>query len=184
MLQKDELDELATVECSRLYSLEPLGMGTPLIESITSYITRLAAAHHVYPYVLLRGEIAPLVIQQPITNHIMQQTSYLNAATFSNLEEATENWVEALNFLTGRNDLHGLTVSSWKNICNTPTLTRRYKSWCSHCFTVWQQEGKILYEPLLWAFKCVDICLIHQQLLDTTCRNCLKLLPFIKGKGE
>ena len=30
-----------------LYHLEPLGIGTPLVESLTSYIGRLAAAHAV-----------------------------------------------------------------------------------------------------------------------------------------
>ena len=32
---------------SRLYSLEPIGIGTPQTESLTSYISRLAAAHSV-----------------------------------------------------------------------------------------------------------------------------------------
>ncbi len=32
---------------SRLYSLEPIGIETPETESLTSYLSRLAAAHSV-----------------------------------------------------------------------------------------------------------------------------------------
>lgn len=32
---------------SRLYSLEPLGIGTPYVESLTGYVSRLADAHAV-----------------------------------------------------------------------------------------------------------------------------------------
>lgn len=34
---------------SRLYRLEPVGIGTPYVESLTSYIARLAAEHCVTP---------------------------------------------------------------------------------------------------------------------------------------
>jgi hypothetical protein len=38
--------------CSRLYPLEPIGVGTPLVESLTGYIARLAEAHCVSTGVL------------------------------------------------------------------------------------------------------------------------------------
>jgi hypothetical protein len=38
---------------SRLYNLEPIGMGTGRAESLTSYMARLAAAHSLTPAVLL-----------------------------------------------------------------------------------------------------------------------------------
>jgi hypothetical protein len=41
---------------SRLYSLEPIGIGTPQTESLTSYISRLAAAHSVRVRDLVIGE--------------------------------------------------------------------------------------------------------------------------------
>ena len=45
---------------SRLYSLEPVGMGTPHVESLTSYIARLAEAHCVTPRILIEREISLL----------------------------------------------------------------------------------------------------------------------------
>jgi hypothetical protein len=57
---------------SRLYHLEPIGTRSPMVESLTSYITRLADAHSVYPHVLFRHEIHPLLKQagNPIDNNL------------------------------------------------------------------------------------------------------------------
>lgn len=46
---------------SNLYPLQPLLLGTPLTESFTSYITRLAAAHQVPTGTLLAQELAPTI---------------------------------------------------------------------------------------------------------------------------
>src|SRR5215470_9183938 len=48
-------------ERSVLFSLEPVGVGTPWVESLTSYIARLAAAHAVFPGVLMNKLLEPLV---------------------------------------------------------------------------------------------------------------------------
>jgi hypothetical protein len=42
-----EEEPVAPVSPSKLYHLEPIGIGTPLIESLTSYVSRLANAHSV-----------------------------------------------------------------------------------------------------------------------------------------
>ena len=47
------LDNIAPHQFSELYSLNPIGIGQPLIESLTSYISRLAFAHCVYPGILM-----------------------------------------------------------------------------------------------------------------------------------
>src|SRR5579872_336632 len=46
---------------SRLYAPPPIGMGTAMGESLTSYLARLAAAHCVYPGILLREMILPML---------------------------------------------------------------------------------------------------------------------------
>src|SRR5436305_2454272 len=42
---------------SRLYHLEPIGIGTPYVESLTSYINRLARAHCVLSGKLIAQEV-------------------------------------------------------------------------------------------------------------------------------
>ena len=48
-------------ERSVLFSLEPINVGTPWVESLTSYIARLASAHAVFPGVLMNKVVEPLV---------------------------------------------------------------------------------------------------------------------------
>src|SRR5713101_1567284 len=69
-------------ERSVLVSLEPVGVGTPWVESLTSYITRLASAHAVFPGVLMNKVIEPLVQgKNPRLVHIShgEKTNLLNA---------------------------------------------------------------------------------------------------------
>ena len=44
---------------SRLYSLEPIGIGTPEVESLSSYLNRLAQAHCVTVSALIAHELVP-----------------------------------------------------------------------------------------------------------------------------
>src|SRR5262249_16116310 len=46
---------------SRLYHLAPVGVGTPNVESLTSFVMRLAAAHCVKTITVIAQEIAPLI---------------------------------------------------------------------------------------------------------------------------
>ena len=48
---------------SRLYHLEPIGIGTPEVESLSSYLNRLAQAHCVTVNTLIAHELLPHVGQ-------------------------------------------------------------------------------------------------------------------------
>jgi hypothetical protein len=56
------LSEAAPIEPprSRLYGLVPEGIDTPFIESLTSYINRLARSYCVSPRILVAQEIIPM----------------------------------------------------------------------------------------------------------------------------
>ena len=46
---------------SVLYNLQPMGIGTPYIESLSSYLSRLSIVHNVTLSDLLKGTVAPLL---------------------------------------------------------------------------------------------------------------------------
>ena len=64
-IKLDTIDELWDLKPptfsprSRLFHLVPIGIGTPHVESLTSYVSRLAVAHSVPPGTLLAIEIGP-----------------------------------------------------------------------------------------------------------------------------
>lgn len=156
---------------TRLYHLEPVGVGTPWVESLTSYLTRLAAAHHVHPRKLLLDEFHPY-----IPRAARAQTDCVRSAAISALltssrvrvlngfAPSTRLMVQGLTVLTGRSDLQWLTFLPFQDIVSQTNLLRRVKAWCPQCFETWREQGRPIYEPLLWSLETLWICPLHGHL--------------------
>ncbi len=65
---------------SVLYNIEPIGKGTSYIESLSSYIKRLAYVHYVTPGSLLHKVIVP-----KINKYYLSQISQNGGDGFTNL---------------------------------------------------------------------------------------------------
>ena len=104
---------------SRLYRLEPIGIGTPAVESLSSYLNRLAQAHCVMVTTLITHELLPRlgVLAPPrahppptpprggghgLGQHLARQ--------INGLGRIAATWVEGLEALTGRRDLRFFLV--------------------------------------------------------------------------
>lgn len=110
------LSEAATIEPprSRLYSLPPEGIDTPFIESLTSYIYRLAWSYRVSPRILVAQEIIPYLSR---TYHFQSSLSLLgaycrsDAMSINGIGETAFDWSSTLTQLTKRENLRDLTLS-------------------------------------------------------------------------
>lgn len=190
------LDECASVEMwdlqkpaipprSRLYHLEPIGVGTPYTESLSSYLCRLAQEHCVTSQKLVMGEIAPQMMEQDYELALTKKnvsTLLSNSdakPAINGMRTKTQSLVQALKELTQRKDLNFLSLLTWKRVINEQVLFRQYRAWCPQCNEQWRQENKVIYEPLLWSFKEVDVCLHHNCLLVDECPLCSSRLPVI-----
>src|SRR5690242_8316156 len=105
-----EVEPVETKLHSRLYHLEPVGIGSSLVESLTSYITRLADAHSVQPHTLVRDEIIPLLNRSYLYRdghpvHGNLSAFWKQSAVLNGITTLTSNWVEVLEWLTMRTDL-------------------------------------------------------------------------------
>ena len=87
---------------SVLYALTPRGLGTPYVESFSSYITRLAEAHVVTVWRLIRH-----VFPQSLTRIPRCETGYAYPA--NGLGKTSPIFLESFQAATGRNDLHAGT---------------------------------------------------------------------------
>lgn len=98
---------------SRLYSLEPFGIGTTRCESLTSYLARLAAAHCVSVTTLVSREIAPYISDwvREGARHIYRRASAINSCG-----KMADDFVAGLQTLTGRQDLSGLTMLTYRDL--------------------------------------------------------------------
>ncbi|MBR8840006.1 MAG: TniQ family protein [Stigonema ocellatum SAG 48.90 = DSM 106950] len=167
---------------SRLYCLEPIGVGSEYVESLTGYVARLAQQHCVTPRQLLLTEIAPHLAR--LKNRLNYQPETVSKVFGIDMCKPAANGtgltaaylVEALSALTKRNDLHKLSLLNWA-LLPKRGLLRHQRAWCPSCYLEWQQGGKTIYEPLLWLINIVVICPYHHNRLLCQCPHCHQHLP-------
>ena len=169
---------------SRLYALEPIGMGTPNVESLTSYITRLADAHSVSLRTLAIHELLPLLKRAYLSNRSGDDLDSLwkeTARALNGTGILARDWAQALECLTLRPDLRYLTFLSWAAVLTPQRQMRFNRAWCPDCFIEWQATGQPIYEPLLWNVTPVSLCLRHQRALVEQCPypDCHTTLPML-----
>lgn len=169
---------------SHLYSLPPQGVGTPIVESLTGYITRLAEAHCVYPVKLLAFEVLPLTEGKLISSpsaHSLSTHLARNGQACNGMGEVAMSLLQALWRLTRRPDLHSLTMLAWSRVLAWEGLLRRTRAWCPACYEEQARSGQPVYDQLLWALHVVAICPKHRQPLATTCPHpeCGRSMPVL-----
>ncbi len=81
--------------------------------------------------------------------------------------------------LTGVYSINELTLASWSNVLPSRELFSQSKKWCPKCFEDWKKNNQIIYEPIIWNFKEVNICKIHGVRLKTECPYCSKPIPVL-----
>jgi hypothetical protein len=171
---------------SVLYSLTPVGVGTPHVESMTSYFARLAEAHCVFPGVLMRKIIAPfaqshLMGMQGATTMAVQEGKTTGA--FNSAHHRARIMVNALENLTQQQGLHALTMLPWAEVFPLCGLMRTDRAWCPCCLEEWRTAGHVIYEPLLWAVQAVKICVQHDCQLETSCPKCTKTSRWLSWRS-
>jgi len=159
---------------SRLYHLEPIGVGSPMAESLTSYLTRIAEAHSLHLRTLVTDEVLPHLNQshlyrdkRPVYDHL---TRFWKQSTTLNGTSATSStWVQALEKLTLRQDLRYLTMLTFADVLSPRGLLRRVQAWCPACYEEWKEADRVMYQPLLWALEVIQVCPRHGLQLYLRC---------------
>lgn len=159
---------------TRLYHLPPIGLGTPMVESLTGYIVRLAEAHCVSAGVLYWKEIRALAGKGNIFTFRVSNDEGYSTHSINGFGSPATDFVRALEILTGRRDLHYLTLLTWGQVLARVSLLRRARSWCDSCLHGWRDAGQVIYEPLLWTLRAVTVCPYHHRQLRQVCSHCEK----------
>jgi hypothetical protein len=163
---------------SRLYPLEPVGIGTPAVESLTSYIARLAEAHRVLTGKLVLGEILPFFGRPYLPGNMSAFWTKI-AQALNGTAASASDMVHLLQKLTTVPDLCCLTLLPWAEVLSPTALLRPHRAWCPLCLATYHQAGQIVYEPLMWTLRVVTLCPVHERPLSLTCPHCQKTLPWL-----
>lgn len=161
---------------SYLYHLPPAGLGSAVVESLTSYLVRLAEAHDISLGTLVTREVLPKVREkfrrQDYKAAAIESTFLYDAHTLNGLGQRSHDWVNVLERLTGVRGLQYLTMETWRQVFSGVDLPRRRRAWCPLCLEDWRDSNRQVYEPLLWALKEVSVCPTHACLLADRCPHC------------
>jgi TniQ protein len=183
-----ELSDSTIAPRTSLFSLEPIGAGTPEVESLTGYVARLAEAHSVPTSRLVATVAVPRLNRSYLDAHPeigLSSLWYGSHAMNGSMALAT-GMVAALEAATGRSGLRFLTTLPWGHVLDLKGLLRRKRAWCSACYHEWRQRGRPIYEPLLWLLAPVVTCPRHGQPLETRCRyaDCRQTLFWLATRSR
>ncbi len=160
------------------YAMEPLGIGTSMTESLTSYIIRLADAHSV----TVGNLVGRLLSRIPNPKGTLLTQAALEFRTgghgfpacgyrINGNSDWSAKWVNVLEVATGRPDLRYLTLASLTSALRQQVF-RRFRAWCPACLEHWRIIGQVIYEPLAWAIELSSCCPLHRLQLRTQCHHC------------
>ena len=151
---------------SLLYALTPRGLGTPYVESLSSYVMRLAEAHVVSVWRLI------LLVRSQVCSDRLSRPSMRYAYPANGLGKGAEILRQSFEATTGRSDLRPLTLSALQGSVSKVDIFRATEAWCPGCLEQWRAEGVPIYSPLLWAVRVVAVCPAHASPLVDRCPHC------------
>src|SRR5712692_6935599 len=175
---------------SRLYCLEPIGIGTPETESLTSYVSRLAEAHSVSVHDLVVHELLPFLGRPHLANgrNANLLTAFWRNETraLNGTRSLARKMVRGLESLTGRDDLRFLTLLTWTEVLPVHLLQKSTRAWCPGCFEDWRESGRVIYDPLVWTLAPVTVCPHHRRPLRTICPfpECRRRSPWLGSRSR
>lgn len=174
---------------SRLHHLEPIGVGTSHVESLTGYVARLAEAHSVCTRTLVVHELLPLLGRAHLSKRVDSSLSAFwskESRALNGTRTLASDWVQALETLTLRSDLRFLTLLTLADVLTPGGLLRPTRAWCPDCYQEWCEAGQVIYEPLLWALRVVAACPRHRRRLLTQCPHpdCRQSMPLLASRSR
>lgn len=184
-----ELTLPAFLPRSRLYRLEPIGIGTSDVESLTGYLMRLALAHSVELGTLFTQELVPLLNKPYLQTH---KSNLISCAillvkdihTRNGMGCAALDCVEALESLTDQSHLGYLTMLPFKDFFSVMSLARNKRAWCPDCYAEQSENAELIYDKLLWTLESVTVCASHHKRLETRCPHCGRSSLWLSSKAR
>lgn len=153
---------------SPLHALKPLGVGTGEVESLLSYLCRLAVSHSTSTLSLSRA------IAQRFELDVQEEFDW-HHRRLSGMDDAALTWSSALSALTSMPRLDRLTFLPWRDVIGKNGLRMVGSGqFCPLCLAEDRAQGQVPYFRLAWELKAVAVCPTHGVRLRQRCPCCGK----------
>ena len=149
-----------------LKSLPPIGFGTPLSESLESYLERLCAVHDVQRKQLecfVTGELQSHKRSQGLIEPVRVDSAW----------PTTQAFASSLSALNQQPNVARLGFGWLTCVLAGADALRQRSAWCTLCVRDCHAGKRASYLPLSRAVKSVEACVEHRVALASACRNCL-----------
>jgi hypothetical protein len=149
-----------------------------MVESLASYITRLASAHCVSPGSLFARLITPMTNPRR-RNKSTNQLVRTPELSMNSCGELPGLVVNAVQTMTRHSNLRLLTLLDWRDAFSQNNLVRATQAWCPCCYEEWRTSGAPLFQPLIWSIAVITVCDLHRRPLRLRCPACDRAIgPF------
>lgn len=159
---------------SKLHHLQPLGLGTGDVESLTSYFCRLSNSHSCSTH-----DLAAFVMTNSQTQRWPQYANENPRPRFiwheraiAGICDAAQTWSAALSELTGVERLDRLTLLPLQGLIVAKSLMAQQARWCPECLAQDLAEGRAVYFRLGWDIGANKVCHHHHTVLVAHCPMC------------
>ena len=156
-----------------LSKVEPRGLGTGYVESLTGYTSRISARIAVPPRIFVQRAF------DDAGRGVGGRTpsAVTAAARRLNVGARGSEVADAVGRLTGHPDLRRLSYFAFLDLFGIPErgVLARHRRWCPGC---WEADGDEPYERKVWWLALVDVCHVHGCFLEAlTCGRSQPVLP-------
>lgn len=160
----------------RLYKIRPIGLETEDVESLSSYVIRLAIAHGVSVGLLL--DYLKVAYRKEFPEWEQSRVNKANPESLVTMVRPVDSAAELIDVLahfTGVDSLRSCTFQALREICySSRGLFADNLRWCPECFVDDRRLGSEPYLRLIWSFKEVVRCHKHNAPIITRCPNCFR----------
>ena len=167
-MPRSEVTRATARRAAILPAREPRGLGTPEVESLTSYL-RGVATLHVVPVSWLATTFVfdPLRRARGQGDLLVQPTRATESLNGAGL--GTRRIVGQLAAVTGKSRLVETTLLELGLAIECREGFRSWRAWCSACLDA---DGDAAYDRLAWSLRCTIVCARHRVVLRDECVQC------------
>ncbi|MEK5441212.1 TniQ family protein [Fredinandcohnia sp. FSL W7-1320] len=169
-----EITPTELTDRSDCFALNPMGVGTPFVENLTSYINRLARAHNIRSSDFLRYKVSEFLksaylISELNNGGLNNKCRYINSDS-----SVAKEFVGAIEYLVGKDNLLYLTLLPFSSsyYISTKGIIKQQREWCPLCYREQEKKYETTFDLLLWTIVGVKVCLLHKTKLMSNCGNC------------
>jgi hypothetical protein len=154
-----------------LFPLLPIGSGTPLVECLSGYISRLSSEHSVLISDFLDVPCLVTIEKRNVDRRTRRRLFHASSFMIDGSPTLTPDWISALEAATGITSFREHTILPYVQLSSSSWL-RAWEAWCPQCLKEWRLQESVVYKPLLWAIKAASVCPIHLCVLNEICPSC------------